>query len=583
MPTQRKSPKAKAAAGKKASASDGQGAVDPPAQPAQPAPAEPAAPAPVGGAADLSQVLALLTALQQQGAATLDRLTAVEGAQTAQAEAFTSEGADIRAAIDDTRAQVQAAADSAVATRLARVEKDAADHAAIAIAAQATADGQLARRLAGEATAERDAAERRANAAYVHAQAEPEPPLCPPEPVTVDAFHVIAAGGVQLNECLLPGCSKPVFVNDGTVYECCGVTHARDLARRRGATCGFKACAKSVYVSESGVPEHYCSKAHAVRATTPRHPGAWYSGTELARREEAEATALIAEAARQEAVKLAADAARAAAAAVPTPLDPVQQQLLILTQQLTALTTVVAATTAAATAADKPKDEDKDEDAPPSGPWPPYINDVTRPDCTPFQPFRPPGTPSHPHVYPVAQGNLYYKALSKKKSATFYEYSHLWTQLDYQFDRLQTWERLLPCLLAQRDELDTQDARDYYQAQLAIYNSDLQQYQVWNRRRNMVELRCRVNFAEIDSLPGDARILAALELRSEHNMRGFSNHPGLDPEYKKYIAAFEKKSAAAELTAHAKASGQDAAKYSKSKDKIKAHPGGRKTPGATST
>ena len=135
MPTQRKSPKAKAAAGRKASASDGQGAVDPPAQPAQPAPAEPAAPAPVGGAADLSQVLALLTALQQQGAATLDRLTAVEGAQTAQAEAFTSEGADIRAAIDDTRAQVQAAADSAVATRLARVEKDAADHAAIAIAA----------------------------------------------------------------------------------------------------------------------------------------------------------------------------------------------------------------------------------------------------------------------------------------------------------------------------------------------------------------------------------------------------------------------------------------------------------------
>ena len=81
-----------------------------------------------------------------------------------------------------------------------------------------------------------------------------------------------------------------------------------------------------------------------MRATTPHRTGIWYSGTELVRKEEATATALIAEVARdQEASQLARDAATAAAAAVlPLALDPVQQQLLILTQQLTALTTMVA-------------------------------------------------------------------------------------------------------------------------------------------------------------------------------------------------------------------------------------------------
>ena len=124
-----KASKAKTAANKAAAraasprgaASVGPNAEDP-ASPARAAPAEGAAPALPGGAADLSQVLALLTALRLQGAATFERLTAVETAQTAQADAFASEGAEIRSAIDDTRAQVQSAADNAVALGLARAE-----------------------------------------------------------------------------------------------------------------------------------------------------------------------------------------------------------------------------------------------------------------------------------------------------------------------------------------------------------------------------------------------------------------------------------------------------------------------------
>ena len=139
---------AKATSSPRGAVSGGPNAEDP-ASPARGAPAEVAAPAPPGGAADLSQVLALLSALQMQGAATFERLSAVESAQTAQANAFAAEGADLRSAIDDTRAQVLSTDDNAVAIGLARAEAEAAAVLARCRGCRANRGGREARVRSG--------------------------------------------------------------------------------------------------------------------------------------------------------------------------------------------------------------------------------------------------------------------------------------------------------------------------------------------------------------------------------------------------------------------------------------------------
>ena len=81
-----------------------------------------------------------------------------------------------------------------------------------------------------------------------------------------------------------------------------------------------------------------------------------------------------------------------------------------------------------------------------------------------------------------------------------------------------------------------------------------------SRRRCVLELRCRVNFAELESEPHDERILAAIEAQSAGFLRGYGNSTTIDPLFKAWIQAFEKTAFKAELAAHAKAAGQAKAK-----------------------
>ena len=94
----------------------------------------------------------------------------------------------------------------------------------------------------------------------------------------------------------------------------------------------------------------------------------------------------------------------------------------------------------------------------------------------------------------------------------------------------------------------------------ALRNSDQEAYNLPNCRRAVIELRCRVNFSELESEPHDERILAALEAKISGFTKGYGNTQGIDPLIKKWIKTFEGKVAKAEINSLAKAAGQASAK-----------------------
>jgi hypothetical protein len=84
--------------------------------------------------------------------------------------------------------------------------------------------------------------------------------------------------------CALPGCNRPVYVDNGRPLDYCGKTHV-DEARRRSLpppsapyssptpikTCGLPGCHKPVAIV-NGSPADYCSKTHANDAKTLAPP-----------------------------------------------------------------------------------------------------------------------------------------------------------------------------------------------------------------------------------------------------------------------------------------------------------------------
>ena len=137
---------------------------------------------------------------------------------------------------------------------------------------------------------------------------------------------------------------------------------------------------------------------------------------------------------------------------------------------------------------------------------------------------------------------MYYKALHKRKTAAYHEYQYMITQLDFAWDRLALFKEILPHLdhaVRSHDARAAHETAELRQHLQAVYNSDQECYNVLNRRRNILELRCRVNFVEIESQPHDNDILRAIEAKSAGFLKGYGNSAAIDPLFKKWINAFD--------------------------------------------
>lgn len=374
--------------------------------------------------------------------------------------------------------------------------------------------------------------------------------------------------------CKLEGCERTARVHGGKQLEFCGAQHAeawRNVDAKSGLPrCGFKGCARPVFVSRhSGIVQGHCKRDHAKRdsAQHPKKVVKWSAGNE----QHAEAEWLLARSKAVENEEVftgespeaphdftdSEGAARDASGEGSTPsartsTDPRDLQLAALTAQLAALAQQVLAAqtpTAAPAAAGVP--------AVPEGPFPPNFCDHLAKVCNPFssETRRPVGTGLHPHIYLISEANVYFRALRKRRTQAYHEYQYLYTQLDFAWDRLAAWREFWAS--GEPDKLGDSGRH----VVLSVYNSDLEAYNVYNRRRCILELRCRVNFTEIDSLPGDARILAAMEAKMEGFKNGYGNSAAIDPLFKQWAGEFEKSVAKAEFTASAKAAGAERAKY----------------------
>ena len=340
--------------------------------------------------------------------------------------------------------------------------------------------------------------------------------------------------------CLLPRCSAVVVPEHAP---CCSAPHLGVLELRKKANCGNRShgCTKPVYVANSGLAESFCSRECAIEATQsgPGGPSSWYCGSEERR------------------IRTGSDSAAAEPPAAPiVPVDPLlaatQAQLQSLIKTVAGLTTSVASIATSRAAAPEPQSEEEDEFPP--GPYPPYHCDRNADVINPHTPFREPHTSLCPHVYQLSDTNPYYKGLRKRKSQAWHEYQIVCTQCDYQWDRLALWDRFLPALEGLAGVHD--DGDSIYQAALAIRNSDREEYNVLNRRRCTIELRCRCSFAELESTAKDQRMLEAIEEKMAGFLKGFANSASLDPTMRKWIRSFGAKAEVASFNAHAKSAGQ---------------------------
>ena len=422
--------------------------------------------------------------------------------------------------------------------------------------------------------------------------AVPGSPLC-------DTPHVLqkvhAAAVAKHGECDHPDCSKPRAVSAGTTKHkyCCGA-HAKQHASFVKAICSNARCQ---YPREAG--QLYCCKECAIE-DTHRHPGgAKWDGdasvadktareeqlvrehnrkaiqkfqsdppdfeedTELARavQESLDASKRVeALRARQEEADLATALAASTGAGgrirngVLSKLPPAAptSEVSLLRQELAALREQVAS--GGGGGGDGGAGEDFDELALPGGEYPPHYHHRDGRVQNPHRPLREREVPLCPHQFEIKPTeNEYLVILGEKKTQAYYEYYQLLCLLSFLWDANAYFKECSP------DLIDGDDRKHGMVA--ALQNSYSEQYRTLNRRRMLIELRCRCNSPKMESTQKDVEILNNIERKMRGQQEKYSaSMRAADPLYTKWTTDFLSKAETATFNASAKQAGQDRAK-----------------------
>eukprot|EP01050_Picozoa_sp_SAG11_P001620 SAG11_NODE_73_length_18072_cov_8.670005_12_plen_304_part_00 len=193
----------------------------------------------------------------------------------------------------------------------------------------------------------------------------------------------------------------------------------------------------------------------------------------------------------------------------------------------------------------------------------PYVPHFDARDENPH-PERPRGVSDKPQLFELnAAASTTYGYLRKRKNAAYHELATLAPVLSYAWDsNFYLKEKLLPHLYSLLDADGSDLSGEVKLGLEALLNSQATQYEILNRRKNLLELRARIESDSPQFTPSDAdRKLWEAMAKS---IGGWENNLGIDasidPLFKRLLERYHKDVHESTLKALAKTSAQGQAK-----------------------
>ena len=219
----------------------------------------------------------------------------------------------------------------------------------------------------------------------------------------------------------------------------------------------------------------------------------------------------------------------------------------------------------------KSRDGDSSDEEADTRVFAPRYDDASASLVNPHRPAPPRDLGDKPRIFPLKEGACpVHDVLRKKKSQAYHEFGVLHPLCYYLFN-LQSF--LKETVTAISATATGEEVRR--EACEAIINTVDEVYAILLRRLNLVELRTRTQYSELESTEEDEALLSFLDEKIAGLRSGWGLDSAIDPVFKKYAKRFHEKSFNSRLTQRSKQTGEAAAKRDAARKK-KWKPGDKK-------